>query len=409
MPVDTALPVFDAGLPALDYDLTATPQDLRTPLRDAQAQAAVAIGPVGPEILSYEFARAVLRDDRFAIPPGINLMAQGVTSGPLYDKVMGSLLCLEGAAHQRLRKLVAKAFTPRATAGLHDTIAEVVHGLIDQIADAGACDVVADIARPYPIPIICALLGAPREDWQLFSAWTEDVFKAFSFTTDVAAEEPDIMRAWGELDAYVDDMIAHRRHHLTDDLVSELIRAEDDGDRLSGDELRMLAASLLMAGTDTTRNQLAASVQVLCEHPDQWAALGEQPELAMRAVDESMRHSPAVCGTPRTVTQDVEFGGYLFPAGTFIMVNTFAANRDPAVYPDGDRFDVTRQGAPAILTFGGGVHYCLGANLARQELAEALAILARRLPTLHRVADAPWKPLLGMTGPTTLPMEFSHA
>jgi cytochrome P450 len=410
MPVDTTLPtVFDAGLPALDYDLTATPQDLRAPLRDAQALSPVAIGPVGPEILSYEFARAVLRDDRFAIPPGINLVAQGVTSGPLYDKVMGSLLCLEGAAHQRLRKLVAKAFTPRATARLHETIAEVVHALIDQIADAGACDVVADLARPYPIPIICALLGAPREDWQLFSAWTEDVFKAFSFTTDMAADEPDIMRAWGELDAYVDDMIAYRRHHLTEDLVSELIRAEDDGDRLSTDELRMLAAGLLMAGTDTTRNQLAASIQVLCEHPTQWATLGAQPELAMGAVEESMRHSPAVCGTPRTVTQDVEFGGYLFPAGTFIMVNTFAANRDPAVYPDGDRFDITRRGAPAILTFGGGVHYCLGANLARQELADALAILARRLPTLHRVADAPWKPLLGMTGPTTLPMEFSHA
>lgn len=129
----------------------------------------------------------------------------------------------------------------------------------------------------------------------------------------------------------------------------------------------------------------------------------------MRAVEESMRHSPAVCGTPRTVTEDVEFGGFALPAGTFVLVNTFAANRDPGVYDDADRFAITREGAPAILAFGGGVHYCLGANLARLELAEALTILARRMPTLHRVGPAPWKPMLGMTGQTSLPMDFDPA
>jgi cytochrome P450 len=407
MTVDTvSASVFDSGLPILEYNIAATPEEVSDQLRAAQHRALIAIGPVGPEILSYEFARAVLRDTRFGIPPGISLMAQGVTSGPLYDKVMGTLLCLDGAEHQRLRKLVSKAFTPRATSRLHDTIDEVVNELIDRVADAGRCDIVTDIARPYPIPVICALLGAPREDWQLFSAWTEDVFKAFTFDTDLAEQEPVVMRAWSELDAYVDDMIARRRQDLTGDLLSELIRAEDDGDRLTAHELRMLAASLLMAGTDTTRNQLAAAIQVLCEHPDQWEMLRDRPDLAMRAVEESMRHSPAVCGTPRTVNQDVEFRGYIFPAGTFIMVNTFAANRDPGVYDDADRFDITREDAPAILTFGGGVHYCLGANLARLELAEALAILAKRLPTLHRAGAAPWKPMLGMTGPTSLPVEF---
>ena len=156
-----------------------------------------------------------------------------------------------------------------------------------------------------------------------------------------------------ELDAYVDDMVAARRDDLTDDLLSELIRAESDGDRLNLDELRMLVAGFLMAGTDTTRNQLAASVQVLCEHPDQWAKLRDHPELAMQAV-ESMRHSPAAAIVPRAAIEDVEFGGYLFPAGTFVFANTFAANRDPAIYADADRFDIARNDAPAILTFGGG-------------------------------------------------------
>src|SRR5690349_21922233 len=141
----------------------------------------------------------------------------------------------------------------------------------------------------------------------------------------------------------------------------------------------MLVSGFLMAGTDTTRNQLAASVQVLCEHPDQWMTLRDQPELAMQAVEESMRHSPAASIVPRTATDDVEFGGYTFPAGTFVLVNTFAANRDPAIYDDADRFDIARNDAPAILTFGGGAHYCLGANLARRELAEALVVLTRRL------------------------------
>lgn len=407
MPVNTAFPsIFEAGLPTLDYDVLATPEDAWIHLRESQSQAPIAIGPLGPEILSYGLARAVLRDTRFTIPPGVTLMAQGVTSGPLFDKVMASLLCLDGDAHQRLRKLVSKAFTPRSTSRLHGTINDVVNGLIDRVAGVGRCDLVADIAKPYPIPIICALLGAPPEDWQLFSTWTEDVFKAFSLGTNLVDEEPAVMRAWGELDDYVDDMVALRRRNLTDDLLSELIRAEDDGDRLSVDELRMLAVSLLMAGTDTTRNQLPASVQVLCDRPDQWAMLRDRPELAMRAVEESMRHSPAVCGTGRTVTQDVDFGGYLFPAGTFVMVNTFAANRDPEVYDDANRLDITREDAPPILTFGGGAHYCLGANLARLELAEALATLARRLPTLRRVEPAPWKPMLGLTGPTSLRMEF---
>jgi cytochrome P450 len=407
MNVNSAAPsVFEAGLPTFSYDLTATPHDILEDVRAAQSCAPIAIGPLGPEILTYDLARDMLRDSRFSMPPGITLAAQGVTSGPLYDKMMSSLLGLEGPPHTRLRKLVSRAFTPRATSCLQDTIHEVVNGLIDQVLEAGQCDVVTDIARPYPTPIMCALIGAPREDWQKFAQWTDEIFKAFNFQPDATFDEAAIMRSWSELDAYVDDMVAARRNNLTDDLLSELIRAESDGDRLNLDELRMLVAGFLMAGTDTTRNQLAASVQVLCEHPDQWAKLGEQPELAMQAVEESMRHSPAVCIAPRAATEDAEFGGYTFPAGTFVVVNTFAANRDPAIYDDADRFDIARTDLPAILTFGGGAHYCLGANLARRELAEALTILTRRLIAPNRVAPAPWKSLLGMTGPTTLKIEF---
>ena len=407
MTVNTELSsVFDAGLPVLSYDVMETPHEVYPRIREAQQLAPIAIGPLGPEVLSYELARAVLRDTRFVIPPGIHLTAQGVTSGPLWDKVISSIMCAEGAEHHRLRSLVSKAFTPRATARLYDTIGTVVNELVDSVADAGRCDIVADIARPYPTPIICALLGAPRADWAQFSGWAESIFKMVNFSVNLVDEIPAIMRGWAELDSYVDDMVAERRHRLTDDLLSDLIRAEDNGDRLNADELRMTVASLLLAGTDTTRNQLAASLQVLFDHPQQWAMLGDHPELAVPAVEESMRHSPAVCNTVRTVNEDVPLGGYTFPSGTYIFVNSFAANRDPDIYQNPDRFDITRKDKPALLTFGGGVHYCLGANLARLELAEALKILARRMPNARRVGPAPWKPMLGMSGPTSLPIEF---
>ncbi len=201
-------------------------------------------------------------------------------------------------------------------------------------------------------------------------------------------------------------MVARRRHALTDDLISELIRAEDDGDRLSADELRMLVAALLLAGTDTTRLQLGAAVHVLCDHPDQWALLGRHPELAANAVQELIRHSPITFVTLRAAIEDVELAGVEIPAGTIVVVNTGSANRDSAVCDDPDRLDISRVGAPPIQTFGGGMHYCLGAHLARLELAEALAVMTRRMPNARRTGPAPWKPVTALGGPITLPIEF---
>ncbi|MCV7155312.1 cytochrome P450 [Mycolicibacterium pyrenivorans] len=409
MTAGTATPsVFDAGLPTLDYDFTAPPQQIYPQFRAAQDVAPIALGPVGPEILTYDLARTVLGDPRFGIPPGIHLTAHGVTSGELWDRVTRSILCMEGAEHRRLRSLVSKAFTPRATARMDETIHTVINDLIHAVAADGRCEFVEQIARPYPIPVICALLGAPPEDWKLFSAWAEDIFKVVSFDINLAEEEPAVLRAWDAFNSYIDDMIADRRGELTGDLLSELIRAEDDGDRLDAGEVQMLAFSILLAGTDTTRTQLAASMQALCEHPDQFTLLRNRPALAMKAVEETMRHSPSMCSTLRSVTDDVSVGGYTFPAGTFILVNTYAANRDPAIYDDPTRFDITRDDPPPILTFGGGAHYCLGANLARRELSAALEILARRIPNPRVAGPAPWRPLLGMSGPTTLPIEFDR-
>ncbi|MBB3753904.1 cytochrome P450 [Mycolicibacterium sp. BK634] len=396
--------VFDAGLPAVDYDSVTNPDEALAMLMSARRQAPIAIGPHGPEFLTYELVHDASRDRRFRVPQGMFLASQGITSGPLWDRVVATIINMDGDEHHRLRRLVCKAFTPRATSRLRTTVTDVINGLVDRCAADGRCDVVSDIARHYPIPIICALLGVPDGDWEQFAAWTDEFFKAFSW--NAADSVPSILAAWDELDSYVDGMVAERRRDLTDDLVSDLIRAEVEGDRLTLAELRMLVAGLLMAGTDTTRNQLAASVSVLCDHPDQWALLARQPELAANAVEETMRHSPIVFGTLRMTVEDVDVAGYAVPAGTLVILNSAAANRDSTVCEEPDRLDITRTAALPMQTFGGGVHYCLGANLARLELTEALTVMARRMPNIRRTGPAPWKPLSGLSGPATLPVEF---
>lgn len=394
-----------ADLPTLAFEQAQSPQEAHELIRQARQQGQIAIGPHGPEVLDYHLVRTVLRDDRFVMPKGLALAMQGITSGELWDISLKGLLSLDGEAHHRQRRLVSKAFTPKAAARLRTTCADVIAGLIDHAPINGRCDVVSDIARQYPIPIICALLGTPSQDWHLFSDWADDIFKIFDW--NVVNDGPDILRAWRALEGYLDEMVSRRRDALGDDLLSDMMRAEVDGDRLSHDELLVLAATLLMAGTDTTRNQLAAAVDVFCDHPEQWALLAEHPELAPAAVQEAMRYMPVIFTTMRVAVTDVELAGITVPRNTLLIVNTAAANRDPAVYSDPDRFDITREDAPAMLTFGGGVHYCLGAHLARIELIEALTALARRMPDIRRATRAVWKPLTGITGPASLPVEFT--
>ena len=396
--------IFDTSWSIFAYHDSPDPHEAHRIISQARRQAPIASGPYGPEVLSYDLVRSVLRDSRFVLPRGLSLAVQGITSGPVWDKVCQTIMSVDAAQHHRLRRLVSRAFTPRAAERMRTACVDIINGLIDRHSARGGCDMVHDIARQYPVPIICAMVGAPSEDWELFTRWADDLSKAFG--CNVAAEESAILRAWGQLDAYLEDLIARRRHSLGDDLISELIRVEEDGDRLTHDELINLVAILLNAGTDTTRNQLAAAVQVLSEHQEQWALLAERPELAPKAVEELMRHSPIVFASLREATADIELSGVLIPEGAYVVANTAAANRDPAVYEEPDRLDITRGRPAPMLTFGGGVHHCLGAHLARIELVEALRVITRRMPNARRTGPAPWKPPAGISGPTSLPIAF---
>ena len=241
-----------------------------------------------------------------------------------------SILSMEGDEHTRVRRLVAPAFTPAAANRLRPYMAEVIGELVDAIEPRGACEFVADVCDPYPIPIICELLGAPREDWERFSQWATDIFRIFN--QNLAEDLPAIERASGELDAYVRALVERRRADPSDDLLSALIAAEEAGDRLSTDELVMLAEAVLMAGTDTTRNQLACCVALFGAYPEQWARFVADPALAPRVVDETMRYLGAVQGTLRVASEDIEYRDVVFPKGTLVFASLAAANRDADVY-----------------------------------------------------------------------------
>ena len=317
--------------------------------------------------------------------------------------MLSGLLSLDGADHHRQRKLVSKAFTPRAAGRLRTTCADIIAELVYGVCTARRCDVVTDIARALPGPRRSGqLLGTRRADWDRLSAWADDIFKLFDW--NVVEDEADIVRAWRALESYLDAMVTHRRNQLTDDLLSDMMRAEDDGDRLRHEELLTLAATLLMAGTDTTRNQLAAAVDVFCDHPEQWELLGRHPELGPQAVEEVMRFSPVIFSTFRIAQVDVELAGHTVPAGTMLIANTAAANRDPALRAGPLRHHPYRRRSDAHLRRR--CAYSLGAHLARIELAEALTTMARRMPSMHRDGPSAWKPLTGISGPATLPITF---
>ena len=257
---------------------------------------------------------ALLRERRFHSALSLLPQLQGV-EGAEIEQRRPSILSMEGEEHTRVRRLVSPAFTPAAAGRLRPFMAEVIGDLLDGIEERHVCDFVADVCDPYPIPIICELLGAPRADWQRFSHWATEIFRIFNM--NLAEDLPAIEQAGGELEAYVTDLITERRSDPRDDLLSALIAVEEEGDRLSTDELVMLAEAVLMAGTDTTRNQLACAIALLLSHPEQWRRLVSDPGLAPRAVDETMRYLGAVQGTVR-----VACGGHRgsttwsFPRGT---------------------------------------------------------------------------------------------
>lgn len=371
-----------------------------------RAQSCLARTPIGAVVVAHAHVQALLADPRLdsSLLPIVRM--QGLIDGPIYEQLSRALLAVDGEDHTRLRKLVSRAFTPRSVEQLRPSMRTLTEELVASFVTAGRSEFMADFADHYPIQMICELLGVPREDHERFGQWANGLTWVLSM--EMAAHMAEIQAAFEGLGTYLEQFIEERRRAPRDDLVTRLIQAEDGGDRLSPLELRSMIGALLFAGYDTTRNQLGIAMVLFAQHPEQWRLLAERPDLVPAAVEEVLRFMGTVGVAPRVAREELTVGGYHVPAGTLLTLSTGAANHDPAVHDRPGHFDITLPREPP-LTFGGGPHYCLGANLARSEMQEALAVLARRLRDLHLDGEVTWRPRTGIFGPTRVPLRFTPA
>ena len=401
------LPEIDPGDAALSGERWH--EEMRR-LRDSGEWLARA--PLATVVLDREAGEFFLRT-KAAIFPGI-LLADlfGVEDGPLREQVVANIINVNGADHGRLRKLVNPALAPRAVDRYRPAMREILAELWEPVAASGRCDLVEALTKPYPARVIAAVMGAPAGDAARLHDWSMWIQRQFD---PPALGDPEqlatINRKVAEFYDWVRPLIAARRDTPADDLISSLITAEAEGDRLSGAELENLVLNILVGGVDTSQSQLAHALRLLSERPDQWAALRSDPDaLALRAVDEAVRFEPITPFTARLLTEDLSYDGVDFPAGTVVSVCAFTANRDPGAFAEPDRFDITVERDKArTLTFGAGIHFCVGRNLARAEIAEALAFVARRAARVEPAGEPELQSVSGIYGVERLPVEVVAA
>jgi hypothetical protein len=296
------------------------------------------------------------------------------------------MLQQDAPAHTRLRKLVAKAFTPRAVERLREGIQRITDQLVDRALERGELDVIADLALPVPSTVICEMMGVPLADRERFTTWTAQsthLLAALFAPQDVIDRGVAGARALAD---YFEALIAERRRALSDDILSALIRAEEEGDRLSPTELVSQASGLLVAGFETTIGLIGNGVMQLVRHPDELARLRAEPGLIGSAVEECLRFDGPIPLTVRILREDTRFGDFVIPKDRQVMALLAGANRDPDKFPDADRFDIGRS-PNEHLAFGGGAHFCLGAHLARTEAQVAIGTLVRRTGKLELASD----------------------
>jgi cytochrome P450 len=400
--------VSDLELPSFDY----TDADLHglrfhAAMRELRAQGWLASTPLGYVVLEREAAGFFLRS-RAAEFPGMKIAEIfGIEDGPLYEEMRRNILHINGADHARLRGLVNPSFTPRAAERWRPAMRAFMGELLDAaLAGDGPVDFVSAVAKPYPSLVIATVLGAPLADAPRLHEWSNWVQRQFDAPT-LMAERPRIERNVVELHDYLDELLAARREDPGDDLVSQLLAARaEDGDRLSDVELLNLVLDVLIGGIDTTQSQLAHAVRLLAEHPDQWALLREDPAgRAAGAVEEALRYEPITPFTARILTEDVEYRDVSFPRDTVLLICAHSANRD---VPAGDAFDiVASRDAGKPLTFGAGIHYCLGANLARAELREGLRLIAERVASIALDGQPAYEGVQGVYGLRELPLRLA--
>jgi cytochrome P450 len=362
-------------------------------------------------VTRYEDVASVLKDERFVkdwrnAPPPEQLAQVSPLPQEMTKLQIGNFLFADPPDHERLRALVSKAFTPRLIEQMRGRVQEVADALLDTVQDRGEMDLIDDYAYPLPITVIAELLGVPAEDRYKFREWA--VTAVSGNRTEEYAEKILIphMRAFTD---YLRAMFEEKRKSPEDDLISALVRAEEAGDKLSEDELLGTLFLLLVAGYETTVNLIGNGTLALLQHPDQFQKLRDEPSLIKAAIEELLRYNgPFEISTERFAREDIVIGETVIPKGEMVMAVIAAADHDPERFPEPNTLDITRMDNKH-LAFGKGIHYCLGAPLARMEGQIAIGTLLRRMPNL-RLKGSPesltWRPGLIFRGLQGLPVEF---
>jgi len=388
----------------MDPEFIADPYPLYHRLR---TEDPVHHSPLGFWVLTrYEDVVAALRDPRLAKEAIASFVA--ARFGAPVPAMGLSMLDRDPPDHTRLRGLVSKAFTPRVVEGLRPRIQQIVDGLLDGVATRGSMDVIEEFAYPIPVAVICEMLGVPIEDHERFKGWSLDIARGLDLIwlgpdSDVGRRSVASRHALAE---YFRGLIAQRRAAPRSDLLSGLIAAEEAGDTLNEMELLATCILLLIAGHETTVNLIGNGMLALLRHRDQLERLQRDPALITTAVEELLRFDGPVQRTARIPSEDVTLGGHTIAKGEMVMPFIGAADRDPAQFPNPDRLDIGRSDNRHI-AFGWGIHFCLGAPLARIEGQIAINTLLRRLPKVSLASDVPeYRPSLTLRGLKALPVTF---
>ncbi|OJH34730.1 cytochrome P450 [Cystobacter ferrugineus] len=329
---------------------------------------------------------------------------------PPDNKTSRWLVFTDAPRHTKLRALIMRAFTPRAVANLEPRIREWSHQFLDGPLERGSMDLVEELAVPLPLWVITQMFGAPREDLPRFKRWS-DVIMALSYFLAGGAEAERAGREFravtDEMQAYLTGLISQRRAEPREDLLTQLIAAEVDGERLTEEDLLGFFQLLLSAGHETTTNLISNTLLCLLEHPEQLARLRADPGLLPLAIEEVLRYRSPVQTMFRVTTRDVPLHGQVIPAGKLVMPMIGSANRDPRRFPDAHRFDITRDPNPH-LAFGHGIHFCIGAPLSRLEARIALGVFLERVKHFELASDTPWEPrrAIHVHGPVRLPLRL---
>ena len=362
-------------------------EDPYSEFRELRERQPVNLTPNGGWRLSrYEDVHRLLR----LVPSGMR-RHNGLLPGQDVEQPGAGLFMLlqDPPNHTRLRKLVSKAFTPRAIESWRPRIEAITRSLLDRVASQGSMDLVADLARPVPATLICEMLGVPVEDQDKFTQWTTDATHGLVVVRGFGDEEirQRVEAAGTSLVSYFNGLIEERRGKQADDLLSRLIAAEEEGEKLSELELLSQSIGLLIAGFETTIGLIGNGLTTLIRHPDQYQKLRSHPELIESAVEECLRYSGPITATVRVLHDDAQFGDYMIPDDTEVVALIGGANRDPEIFDDPECFDITRylkeKNTTPHFSFGGGAHFCLGAHLARLETQIAVGGIVRRFDHLR--------------------------